>query len=58
MQNLGASMKFYIILLRYGKVIEINSYDTPESRDSYAKTFQENMCEWSEYDDIQILDQI
>jgi len=51
-------VKFYIILLRYGKVIEINSYDTQESRDSYAETFRGRMREWSEYDDVQTLDQV
>ena len=51
-------MKFYIILLRRGKVIEVNSYDTEESRDSHDEHFRANMYWQFEYDEVQILNQV
>ena len=51
-------MKFYIILLRRGKVIEVDSYDTEESRDSHAEHFLANMYWQFEYDEVQILNQV
>ena len=48
-------MKFYIILLRYHKVVDICSFDEEGARDRTVKYLQAQMREWSEYDEVQTL---
>ena len=51
-------MTFYIILLHYHKVMEICSFDEEDARNRTAENLQAQMCEWSEYDEVQIFNQV
>jgi hypothetical protein len=51
-------VKYYLILLLYGKVIQINSYDTQESRDEQFTKLCASMHDCSEYDEVQTLNEV
>lgn len=51
-------MTFYIILLRYHKVVEICSFDEEDARNRTAENLQAQMREWSEYDEVQTLNEV
>jgi hypothetical protein len=51
-------MKYYLILLLYGRVVEINSFDEEEARDRQVERLRQQMHGCSEYDEIQTLNEV
>lgn len=53
-------MKYYMIFLLSGKVVDIASFDEEESRDETVKLWQYQLenCHQNGYDEIQILNQV
>lgn len=51
-------MQFYIILLRYNKVINVRSFDREDIRDFSAENLKAQLREWSDYDEVQVLNEI
>ena len=51
-------MKYYLILLLYGKVVEIDSFDELEARDRQAAVCSAAMHGCSPYDEVQTLDEV
>ena len=51
-------MKYYLILLLEGIVVQINTYDSESTRDSSLKSLTEGGYSTDEYDDIQILNEV
>jgi hypothetical protein len=50
-------MKYYLILLLHGRVVEINSYDEEDARDRMAKTARLIMSS-GKYDEVQTLNEV
>ena len=50
-------MKYYLILLLHGRVVEINSYDKEDARDRMAKTARLIMSS-GKYDEVQTLNEV
>lgn len=51
-------MKYYLIYLQAGVVIDINSYDDEQTRDTIYRSWvyrDQNICTISEYDEVQFL---
>jgi hypothetical protein len=51
-------VKYYLILLLDGKVVQINTYDSEAARDSAVKTLIAVGYSTEEYDDIQLLNEV
>lgn len=53
-------MRYYMILLRNHKVVEICSYDTEFSRDKHAAYFNDMIvqAEYMRYDEVQTLNEV
>lgn len=51
-------MKYYIILLKNRKVVEISSFDEEEARNQVEERLRSQICEWNNYDEVQTLNEV
>lgn len=52
------NVKYYIILLKNGKVVEISSFDEEEARNRVEERLRSQICEWNNYDEVQTLNEV